>query len=102
MMPVRYRVIAASLAAGLLLAACGKSVEGSTYADSTKTIKIEFQSGGKAVVTMAGQAGNCTYAEKDKTITVTCEGQPADFTMNDDGTLTGPAGGLLGGTLTKQ
>jgi major membrane immunogen (membrane-anchored lipoprotein) len=101
-MPVRHRAIALSIAATLLLAACGKSVEGSTYADATKTFKIEFQSGGKATVTIGGQPADCTYEEKDKAITVTCAGQPADFTKNDDGSLNGPAGGMLVGTLTKQ
>ncbi len=101
-MPVRYGAIAVSIAATLLLAACGKSVSGSTYADASKTFKIEFQSGGKAIVSIGGQPADCTYEEKDKSITLTSAGQPAVFTMNDDGSLTGPAGGMLGGTLTKQ
>ena len=97
-----YRLIALFLAAALPLAACGKSVSGSTYAGGNGALKIEFQSGGKAIVTIAGQAGDCTYAEQSKQVTVTCEGQPIVFTENDDGSLSAPAGGMLGGTLTKQ
>src|SRR5262249_2597279 len=103
MTPNNLRMIALSFAAALLLVACGKSssVEGNSYADASKNVKIEFQSGSKAVVTMAGQPGDCTYAEKDKQVTVTCQGQDAVFTRNDDGSLTGPASGMLAGTLTK-
>ena len=96
------RLIALSFAVTLLLVACGKSVSGSTYAGANGALKIEFQSGGKAIVTIAGQPGDCTYAEQGKQVTVTCEGQPIVFTQNDDGSLSAPAGGMLTGTLTKQ
>jgi len=93
--------IVLTLAAAALLAACGKSsVAGSTYANGA--IKIEFQSGGKAAVTIAGQAADCTFDEQGKSITITCQGQPAVFTQNDDGTLSGPDNGMLAGKLTKQ
>jgi major membrane immunogen (membrane-anchored lipoprotein) len=97
------RNLALAIATAALLAGCGKSsIAGSTYSGANGAIKIEFQSGGKAVVTMAGQAGDCTYAEENKSITITCQGQPAVFTKNDDGSLSGPADGMLAGTLTKQ
>ena len=94
---------ALAFAAIALLAACGKSsVAGSTYADGNGALKIEFQSGGKAAVTVAGQPADCTYDEQGKSITVTCQGQPAVFTQNDDGSLSGPPDGMLAGKLTKQ
>ncbi len=103
MTKANLRNIVMALAAVALLAACGKSsVAGSTYAGANGAIKIEFQSGGKAAVTIAGQAADCTYDEQGKSITITCQGQPAVFTQNDDGTLSGPDNGMLAGKLTKQ
>jgi hypothetical protein len=103
MTKANLRNLALAFAAVTLLAACGKSsVAGSTYAGAGGAIKIEFQSGGKAAVTVAGQAADCTFDEQGKSITITCQGQPAVFTQNDDGSLSGPADGMLAGKLTKQ
>jgi hypothetical protein len=98
----RVQFVALVFAASLVLTSCGKSVQGSTYADANGALKIEFQSGGKAVTTIAGLPANCTYIEESKSITLTCEGQPVVFTLNDDGSLSGPAEGMLAGRLTKQ
>ena len=88
--------------ASLLLASCGKSVSGSTYEGGGGAVKVEFQSGGKAVTTIGPLSTNCTYTEDSKSVTLTCEGQPAVLTINDDGSLSGPPDGMLGRLTKKQ
>ena len=97
------RILAIVIAASVSLAGCGKSsVEGSTYATANGAIKIAFQSGGKATVTMAVQPADCTYNEENREITVTCEGQSTVYTVNSDGSLGGPVEGSMAGDLTKR
>ena len=43
----------------------------------------------------------CTYTESGKTVTLVCEGDKTVFTVDDDGALNGPQGGMLG-RLTKK
>jgi hypothetical protein len=38
----------------------------------------------------------CTYTETGKTVTLICEGDKTVFTVDDDGELNGPRGGMLG------
>ena len=87
---------------GLFLASCGKSAAGSTYEGIDGAIKIEFQSGGKAITSIGPLNTDCTYTEDIKSVTLTCEGQPAVLTINDDGSLTGPPGGMMGRLTKKQ
>ena len=91
------------IAAVVSLAACGKSnsVEGNTYEANGGVLKIEFQSGGKAVTTMGPMATNCTYTQSDKKINLTCENEKLELTVNDDGSLAGPPTGFAS-RLTKK
>jgi hypothetical protein len=99
----RSGFIAAALTMSLLLASCGsKSVAGDTYEGAGGAFSVEFQSGGKAVTTIAGAKVDCTYTEDSKTVTLTCEGQPVALTVNDDGSLSGPADGMMGKLTKKQ
>ena|SRR5258706_5665670 len=100
----RVRFITLALAASLILSACGKSVSvsGNTYEGAGGGFTVEFQSGGKAVTTIAGAKADCTYTEDSKSVTLTCEGQPAVLTINDDGSLSGPPDGMLGKLTKKQ
>lgn len=98
----RLGFISLALGASLVLAACGKSVSGSTYEGVGGGFTVEFQSAGKAVTTIAGAKADCTYTEDSKTVTLTCEGQPAVLTINDDGSLSGPPDGMLGKLTKKQ
>ena len=99
----QYRILALVMAASVSLTGCGKSsVEGNTYATANGAIKIVFESGGKAAVTIAGQSANCTYSEENGDITVACEGQSTMYTVNSDGSLGGPVDGSMAGDLTKQ
>ncbi len=93
--------IAVALTVSVMLAGCGsKSVAGNTYEAVGGAFSVEFQSGGKAVTTIAGNKVDCTYTEDSKTVTLTCEGQPVALTVNDDGSLSGPPDGMMG-KLTK-
>ena len=89
------------LTAGFGLAACGDSVEGNTYTDAEGVISLQFLSGGKANFKMGPIGGECTYKESGKSVTVTCNGVAQVFTVNDDGSLGGPAAGIIG-KLTKK
>jgi hypothetical protein len=86
---------------GLLLAGCGGKVEGNTYAGNGGVVQVEFKSGGKAYVSTGPVSTPCTYTESGKSVTLICEGDKTVFTMDDDGTLNGPQGGMLG-RLTKK
>lgn len=83
------------------LIACGGKVEGNTYAGNGGVVQIEFKSGGKAYVSTGPVSTPCTYTESGKTVTLICEGDTTVFTMDDDGALNGPQGGMLG-RLTKK
>lgn len=92
----RGGLIVVALTLSVVLASCGsKSVSGNTYEGAGGAFSVEFQSGGKAVTTIAGNKVDCTYTEDSKTVTLTCEGQPVALTVNDDGSLSGPALGKL-------
>ena len=98
----RGRFIAMACGASLILAGCGKSVEGNTYEGMSGTIKIEFQSGGKAVTSIGPLSTDCTYTEDSKSITLSCAGQPTVLTINEDGSLSGPQGSVMVRLTKKQ
>ena len=99
----RGGLIAVALTMSVMLASCGsKSVAGNTYEAAGGAFSVEFQSGGKAVTTIAGNKVDCTYVEDSKTVTLTCEGQPVALTVNDDGSLSGPPDGMMGKLTKKQ
>ena len=79
----------------------GASVDGNTYVDNGGVVKIEFKSDGKAYVSTGPVTTTCSYSEKGKTVSLTCEGDQTEFTVDDDGALNGPPGGMLA-RLTKQ
>lgn len=80
---------------------CGGSAEGNTYSGNGGVVKIEFKSGGKAFVATGPVSQQCTYSEKGKTVSLVCEGDTTEFTVDDDGALIGPPDGMLG-RLTKE
>ena len=86
---------------GALLTGCGGKLEGTTYAGNGGVVQVEFKSGGKAYVSTGPVSTPCTYTESGKTVTLVCEGDKTVFTMDDDGALNGPQGGMLG-RLTKK
>jgi hypothetical protein len=74
---------------------CGNSVKGHTYAGNGQLVSIQFQSDGKALASMGPMTSNCTYTQNDKQITLICEGDTEQLTMNSDGSLSGPPDGML-------
>jgi hypothetical protein len=86
---------------GALLIGCGGKLEGTTYAGNGGVVQVEFKSGGKAYFSTGPVSTPCTYTENGKTVTLVCAGDTTVFTMDDDGALNGPQGGMLG-RLTKK
>ena len=88
----------AAAAALLCLGAvgCGNNVKGHTYAAADNSVTIDFQSGGAATVSFGGIPGACTYTQSGKQVNLTCGGQTQGLTMADDGSLNGPADGIMG------
>ncbi len=93
--------ITLSLAFVFVLVGCGGSVSGNTYSGNGGVVQVEFKSGGKAFVSTGPVSTPCTYTESGKTVTLICEGDKTQFTVDDDGALIGPSGGFLG-RLTKK
>lgn len=91
----------ATLLATLLLAACGasSSVPDGTYLEP-KHVGFTFSPDGKvATAGLKGPTKTTTYHVDGKTVTFTFPGGlPAQFTINDNGTLADPAGTVY----TKQ
>jgi hypothetical protein len=79
----------------------GAKAEGHTYTGNGGVVKIEFKSGGKAFVSTGPVSTPCTYSESGKTLTLTCENDKTEFTIDDDGALIGPPDGMLA-RLTKE
>lgn len=59
-------------------------------------IVLDLTSGGKATFSMSGEDFACTYRVTGDKVALDCspKGEKLDFTIHDDGTLTGP--GLVG------
>ena len=98
--------IARSFAVTAILSVCitacgGTKAEGHTYTGNGGVVKIEFKSGGKAFVSTGPVTTTCTYSESDKTVTLTCEGDKTEFTIDDDGALIGPPDAMLA-RLTRE
>ena len=97
----RAAVFVLGAALSLMLAACGSSVSGSTYADNGGVVQIEFKSGGKAYVSTGPVSHTCSYTQDGKTVTLNCDGDKTVFTVDDDA-LNGPPNGFLGRLKKKK
>ena len=85
-----------------LAIACSGGVKGNTYADNGNVVQIEFKSGGKAYMSMGPMTNTCNYTESGKNVTLNCgPGENLVFTVDDDGALNGPPGGMVT-RLTKK
>jgi hypothetical protein len=62
---------------------------------------LELRPGGKARLTILGEVQDCTYSVDGDKVALTCGGQTLSFTKHDDGSLTPPAGSMVG-ALQKQ
>jgi hypothetical protein len=82
---------------------CGNSVQGNTYADASGMMKMQFQSGGKALVTIGYTTQNCQWSQSSSNVAVKCGEQTMQLTLNSDGSLAGPLDGMVGRmTRVKQ
>jgi hypothetical protein len=66
-----------------------------TYAQGggNGTIALDLRSGGKARFTMMGEDYECSYQVNGDKLLLDCspKGEKVDFTIHDDGSLTGPS-----------
>jgi hypothetical protein len=103
--PSRVVILAMFATLSALPIACGGAggggVEGHTYVGNGSVVKIEFKAGGKAFVATGPISTECTYSESGKAVALTCVGDKTEFTVDADGALIGPPGGMMA-RLTKQ
>jgi hypothetical protein len=100
----RIKLIAALALITSVIASCSsKSKMEGTYsqAGSGMGIVLDLKSGDKATFSMSGEDFACTYKVNGDKVALDCspKGEKLDFTIHDDGSLTGP--GLVG-ILKKQ
>jgi hypothetical protein len=88
-------VVMTTVLAGYVFVGCGGGGVEGTYTDPGGSMMLELKSGGKASMTFMGDTKQCTYTVSDKKIPVTCAGDTMEFTLHDDGSLTGPPGGFV-------
>jgi hypothetical protein len=95
-------VLTAAAAALLCLGAagCGNNVKGHTYAGPGGSVQVSFQSDGKAYASLGPMTSTCTYTQSGKNVTLICEGDTEQLTVQSDGSLNGPPDGMLA-HLTK-
>lgn len=80
----------------LAAAACGGDKFAGTYQNDNGSIVLDLKSGGTGALTIAGETKPCTYTSDQQTLKVTCDGNEVDFTVHDDGSLTGPPDSFVG------
>ena len=101
---LRITLIAAlALITPVIVSCSSKSKIEGTYsqAGGGMPIVLDLKSGDKANFSMSGEDFPCTYKANGDKLALDCspKGEKLDFTIHDDGTLTGP--GLVG-ILKKQ
>ena len=99
----RITLIALALITSVIASCSSKSKIEGTYSQSAggMPIVLDLKSGDKATFSMSGEDFPCTYKVNGDKLALDCspKGEKLDFTIHDDGTLTGPA---LVGILKKQ
>jgi hypothetical protein len=66
-----------------------------TYTNPEGNASVEFMAGGEAHFSLPGVGGKCTFTQMDRNVVLTCEGDTTEFTVEDDGALTGPRDSFL-------
>jgi len=68
-------------------------IEGTYSQSGSGTVALDIKSGGKATFTMMGDDYACTYKVNGDKVSLDCspKGEKVDFTIHDDGSLTGPS-----------
>ena len=88
-------VFLAAVVAIVSLAIGCSDVSGNTYASEGGAVVLEFQSGGKANLTLGPLKQACTYAQDGKSVVLTCDNDKTNFTVDGD-ILTPPPGNMIG------
>jgi hypothetical protein len=99
----RAKAFVATLTVLLATLATGCSSVKGTYSDPGASTVLELRSGGDAAITFMGETAACTYTTSGNQLMLDCK-PPAgkvEFTIHDDGSLTGPPGGFMP-ALRKQ
>jgi hypothetical protein len=83
----------ALLASGLVSCGSKSKLEGTYTQSGGGTVALDLKSGGKAQFTMMGESMACTYQVNGDKLMLDCspKGEKVDFTIHDDGSLTGPS-----------
>ncbi len=92
--PTARHALLVLAAAPLLLAACGKKLEG-TYSDPTGVVQFTFQSNGKVVQSTMGARVELPYEIDGKDVRLNAPQGTMLMKINDDGSLEGPMGMTL-------
>jgi hypothetical protein len=91
-------IAALALITSVFVSCSSKSKMEGTYSQSGAGmgIVLDLTSGGKATFSMSGKDFACTYRVTSDKLALDCspKGEKLDFTIHDDGSLTGP--GLVG------
>ncbi len=95
---IRAAILACTMAAAMLVVACGSSVEGK-YRDPTGSINASFQDG-KAYIALGGYAVDGTYKIDGNKIIASGDfgmmlPNPVVFTINKDGSIDGPRNSMI-------
>ncbi|HEY7993389.1 MAG TPA: hypothetical protein VID24_04230 [Candidatus Eremiobacteraceae bacterium] len=77
-------------------AACGGDKLAGTYQNENGSVVLDIKSGGTGSLTIAGDTKPCTYTSDSQTLKVTCDQNEVDFTIHDDGSLSGPPDSFVG------
>jgi hypothetical protein len=88
-------VLMVTALAGFVFASCGGGGVEGTYTDANGSMMVELKSGGKGSITFMTETKQCTYTVADKKIPLVCAGDTIEFTIHDDGSLTGPPGSIF-------
>jgi hypothetical protein len=73
------------------IGSCGSNMEGTYTQPAGGAIALDLRSGGKANFSLMGENYACTYKVKGDKLMLDCtpKGEKIDFTIHDDGSLSG-------------
>ena len=75
----------------LFMTCCTPGAEG-TYSNENGSIVLDLKGGEKATLTFLGESKDCFYKQSKEQIQVVCGGDTTNFSVHEDGSLTGPGG----------
>ena len=92
----RIALIATLILLSPVIGGCSSKTEGTYIQTAGGAIALDLKSGGKATLTLIGEPTPCTYKVDGNKLMLDCtpKGEKLDFTIHDDGSLSGP--GFIG------